>query len=183
MLKKYTKAVIFSRFILIISTLFVVLFCLLEVTAFAMQLFIYRPINKDTIVANAAMIVPMTMLIIVFSVLFRSYFSALRKIEAELDVDLKEYVEYCEKIILGRYFFFEDHFISFDNPVTFGYEQIKEVHCWSKSQKRKRYYFIAVVLNDGRSYKMNCHRKSQRELAEEFEIRIPYIMMKNNYSY
>lgn len=185
-MKKYTKAVISSRVFLIFSALFVIPFCLLELTALVLQLFVYRPFDKEVVAACAVMVVPLTVLSIVCVVLFRRYFSALGKIGTELGEDLKEYVEYCERVISGKYFFFETHFISFDNPVMFRYEQVKEVYYWYRSGRRSagRYYFIAVKLKGGRAYKMNCSgKRSQIKLVEELKNRAPNAKLKNDYPY
>ena len=132
------------------------------------------------------MVVPLTVLSIVCVVLFRRYFSALGKIGAEIGEDLKEYVEYCEKSVSGKFFFFENCFISFDDPVMFRYEQVKEVYYWDRSGRRSagRSYFIAVKLKGGRSYKMHCSgKKSQKKLVEELKGCAPNANLKNDYPY
>lgn len=164
--------------------MFVIPFWLLELTALVLQLFVYRPFDKEVVAACAAMVVPLTALSIVCVVLFRRYFSALGKIGAELGEDLKEYVEYCEKSVSGKFFFFENCFISFDAPAMFRYEQVKEVYYWDRSEIRSggRYYFIAVKLKGGRSYKMNCSgERSQRKLVEELKVCVPNAKLKNDY--
>lgn len=185
-MKKYTKAVISSRLILILSALFVIPFCLLELTALVLQLFVYRPFDKDGAAACAVIVVPLTILSIVCVVLFRRYFSALGKIGTELGEDLKEYVEYCEKSVSGKFFFFENCFLSFDNPVMFRYEQVKDVYYWDRRGRRNagRSYYIAVKLKGGRSYKMNCSgERSQRKLVEELKNYAPDAKLKNDYPY
>lgn len=181
-MKKYTKAVISSRFFLIFSALFVIPFCLLCLTALVLQLFVYRPFDKDEAAANAAMVVPLTTLSIVCVVLFRRFFSALGKIGAELGEDLKEYVEYCEKSVSGKFFFFENCFISFDDPAMFRYEQVKEIYYWYRRGRRANFYFVSVKLKGDRSYKMNCSgERSQRKLVEELKVCAPDAKLKNDY--
>lgn len=181
-MKKYTKAVIFSRFFLIISAMFVIPFWLLWLTALVLQLFVYRPFDKEGVAACAAMVVPLTALSIVCVVLFRRYFSALGKIGAELGEDLKEYVEYCEKSVSGKFFFFENCFISFDDPAMFRYEQVKEVYYWYTTGRKANFYFVYVKLKGGRTYRMNCSgERSQRKLVEELKVCAPNAKLKNGY--
>lgn len=183
-MKKYTKAVISSRFFLILSSLFVIPFWLLSLTALVLWLFVYRPFDKEVVAACAAMVVPLTTLSIVCVVLFRRYFSELGKIGAELGEDLKEYVEYCEKSVSGKFFFFETRFISFDDPAMFRYEQVKEVYYWNRSGRRSAGYFIAVKLKGGRAYKMNCSgERSQKKLVEELKKCAPNAKLKKYYLY
>ncbi len=179
-MNRYTKAIIFSRFSLILTLILSLAYDLLNLAALVMTLFVYK--NADEIEYIG----------LIFSALFTScflgamivlahrYMEQIRNVKKDYDGDIKAHLEECDNIISSRHFFFHDHFISFDNPMICGYDEIKTVYYWYNS--RSDSYYVAIRLTDKRILKLHCtNSKRQGKVIEEFKKYAPTV--KTEYSY
>ncbi len=169
-MNRYTKAIIFSRFSLILTLILSLAYDLLNLAALVMTLFVYK--NADEIEYIG----------LIFSALFTScflgamivlahrYMEQIRNVKKDYDGDIKAHLEECDNIISSRFFFFHDHFISFDNPMICDYDEIHTVYHWYRPKygKGSSYYMMALKLKDGRIFYLNCTSLKKQNLAFEY---------------
>lgn len=179
-MNRYTKAIIFSRFWLILTLILSLAYDLLHLAALVMELFVYKNADEITYIGLIFSALFASCFVGAMIVLAHRYMEQIRNVKKDYDGDIKAHLEECDNVISSRFFFFHDHFISFDNPMICDYDEIKTVYYWYNS--RGNSYYIAVRLTDKRIFKINCTcKKSQNKTVGEFKKYVPTV--KTEYSY
>ena len=179
-MSRYTKAIIFSRILLILSLILSFAYDLLYIIAFVMSVFVYDNADEITYITCIFNVLFTSCFVGAMIVLARRYMEQIRNVKKAYDGDIKAHLEECDSIISSRHFFFHDHFISFDNPMICGYDEIKTVYYWYNSTRDS--YYMVVRLTDKRTFKINCtSKKSQNKAVGEFKKYAPTV--KTEYSY
>ena len=129
-MNRYTKAIIFSRILLILSLILSFDYDLLYIIAFVMSVFVYDNADEITYITCIFNVLFTSCFVGAMIVLARRYMEQIRNVKKAYDGDIKAHLEECDSIISSRHFFFQDHFISFDNPMICGYDEIKTVYYW-----------------------------------------------------
>lgn len=171
-MNRYTKAIIFSRFSLILTLILSLAYDLLNLAALVMTLFVYK--NADEIEYIG----------LIFSALFTScflgamivlahrYMEQIRNVKKDYDGDIKAHLEECDNIISSRFFFFHDHFISFDNPMICDYDEIETIYDWY----REHNFYLSLKLKDGKIFKLNfSNLKRKEKVIKEFKKYVPTV--------
>lgn len=145
-----------------------------------MSVFVYDNADEITYITCIFNVLFTSCFVGAMIVLARRYMEQIRNVKKAYDGDIKAHLEECDSIISSRHFFFHDHFISFDNPMICGYDEIKTVYYWYNSTRDS--YYMAVRLTDKRTFKINCtSKKSQNKTVGEFKKFAPTV--KTEYSY
>ncbi len=168
-MNRYTKAIIFSRFSLFLSLILSAAYNLLWFLGLVMNLFVYK--DADEIIYISC----------IFNVLFTScflgamiflldrYIKQIRNVKKEYDGNIKAHLEECDNINSSRHFFFYDHFISFDNPIICGYDEIKTIYndYPNRSGGPPSGYNFAIMLKNGRIINLFCSSVQKKKIAVE----------------
>lgn len=177
-MSRYTKAIIFSRILLILSLILSFAYDLLYIIAFVMCVFVYDNADEITYITCIFNVLFTSCFVGAIIVLARRYIEQIRNVKKAYDGDIKAHLEECDNIISSRFFFFHDHFISFDNPMICDYDEIHTVYHWyrPKCGKGSSYYMMALKLKDGRIFYLNCtSKKGQNKTVGEFKKYAPTV--------
>lgn len=168
-MNRYIKAIIFSRFSLFLSLILSAAYDFLWFVGLVMNLFVYDNADEITYISCILNVLFTSCFLGVMIVLFHRYIKQIHNVEKAYDGDIKAHLEECDNIISSRHFFFHDHFISFDNPVICGYDEIKTIYNAypNRSGGPPSGYNFALMLNDGRIFNLFCSSVQNKKIAVE----------------
>ncbi len=175
-MNRYTKAIIFSRFSLILTLILSLAYDLLYITAFVMSVFVYDNADEITYISCIFNVLFTSCILGAMIVLARRYMEQIRNLKKAYDGDINAHLEECDNVISSRHFFFHDHFISFDNPMICDYDDIKTIYNKypNRSGGPPSGYNFALKLNDGRIFNLFCSSvQNKKKAVEEFKKYAP----------